>query len=458
MHNLGSRLYKDSLTRGFVLTSLLLLGVGLEQSLVTKTPSQNITLWFLCGNLLGLPVGTYIWAHLYPRTLLPLYFWILEGATIASAAWRPIGPIFFVSGLIFGVLLLHLFLLGKGKDVSVIIPKIGAGIIAGNLLLFILKRFPWPLGLAWLSIALAGWRISRPSRLLIDEKGWLPDFQNVKEKGLYWFWLFFLCFYALGGLYYSILDRTIHIISQTLFDLASLFLYVLGILIVIFIPRKQLRLPAYLAVVLMGLGIILQISPEIRSLWAYPLMDLSFGIADCLCISVIIAFSKNLGQAAIGFSLFPISIIIGLILCQNIAASYFRDYQWALAILFLTIIPLNFAVRIFAQKERNGVSTPLALPAPSTCKDLVPTSVEAQDNPADRVNLLRIAAGLGLSEREEQVFLCLVEGRKLKDIASDLGLAIGTIKALCNRVYEKAGVKGKKELIKIFCSGNTKTK
>ncbi len=42
----------------------------------------------------------------------------------------------------------------------------------------------------------------------------------------------------------------------------------------------------------------------------------------------------------------------------------------------------------------------------------------------------------------------LVQNKKLKEIAEDLGLAIGTIKALCNRIYEKAGVKGKKELLK----------
>ncbi len=460
------RLLKDGLTRGFILTTLILLGVGLEQGLLNRTPGPNLTIWFLCGNILGLPAGIYLWQRLYPATLFPLYFWLLEGIAIVTAAWRPIGPVFFISGLIFGVLILHLFLLGKSRSLSSLIPRVGPAIITGNILLALLERLPWPLGLAWLAIALAGWRITRPPpQATLSEPGLKGaiSFHDEKTRRLSWFWLFFLCFYTLGGLYYSILDHAQGIPNQLIFDLISLALYVLGILLVIFTPRNLLRYTPYLAVALMGISIIIQISPEANSLYAFPLMDIGFGIMDCLSISVIVAFSQNLTEAAVGFSLFPISIVFGMLISQNITQNAFKDYQWALAVLFLTIIPLGFAARLFRkpQKEdKDKTATLLALPpatvvSEKSTTDSSPLKISGLNNPsepvpsyADEVNLLRIATTLGLSEREKEVFMELVQNKKLKEIADDLGLAIGTIKALCNRIYEKAGVKGKKELLK----------
>ncbi len=463
------RIFRDGLLRGFILTTVILLGVGLEQGLLNRAPSQNFTIWFLCGNILGLPVGAYLWGKLYPTTLFPLYFWLLEGMAIVSAVWRPIGPVFFISGLIFGVLILHLFLLGKGCSLSSLIPRVGAAIIIGNILLALFEKLPWPLGLAWLAIALAGWRITRPDpETTLSEPGLKGaiSFHDEKTRRLSWFWFFLLCFYTLGGLYYSILDHTQGLPNQLIFDLVSLALYVLGILLVIFTPPNLLRYTPYLAVALMGLSIIIQISPETESLYAYPLMDIGFGIMDCLSISVILAFSPNLTQAAVGFSLFPVSIVFGMLISQNITQNPFKDYQWALAVLFLTIIPLGLAARLFKKAHKEDKSaTLLALPPATTNseKRTDPSQLEvaATNNPSDpaplntdKVNLLRIATTLGLSEREKEVFMELVENKKLKEIAKDLGLAIGTIKALCNRIYEKAGVKGKRELLKLTISKN----
>ena len=465
-----SRICSDGLTRGFILTTLILLGVGLEQGLLNRAPSQNLTIWFLCGNILGLPMGAYLWGRLYPATLFPLYFWLLEGIAIVTAAWKPIGPVLFISGLIFGVLILHLFLLGKSRSLSSLIHRVGIAIITGNILLALFEKLPWPLGLAWLAIALAGWRITRPPpEATLDETGLKKaiSFHDEKTRRLSWFWLFFLCFYTLGGLYYSILDHAYGLPNRMIFDLVSLALYILGILLVIFTPRNLLRYTPYLAVALMGLSIIIQISPETRSLYAYPLMDIGFGIMDCLSVSVILAFSQNLTEAAIGFALFPVSIVFGMLISQNITQNPFKDYQWALSVLFLTIIPLGFAARLFKKTQKEDRSaTLLALPpAATTSSEKVtdPPLLEfsASNMPlrpvlsnTDQVNLLRIATTLGLSDREKEVFMELVQNKKLKEIAEDLGLAIGTIKALCNRIYEKAGVKGKKELLKLIISKN----
>ncbi len=455
------RIFRDGLTRGFILTTLVLLGVGLEQDLLNSSPQQNLTIWFLFGNILGLPIGVYLWRKLYPSSFLPLYFWGFEGIAIVCAAWKPVHPIFFISGLFFGVLILHLFLLGKNCSLSWLIPRVGTAIIIGNILLLFLERFPRPLGLAWLAIALAGWRITRPPPSAIFSEPLLKNavsLSDQKTRRLLWFWIFLLCFYTIGGLYYSILDHSQGLSNRLLFDLVSVALYILGIFLVIFTPRYLLRYAFYFAVVLMGLSIIIQISPETKSLYAYPLMDLGFGIADCLTISAILAFSKNLTQAAVGFSLYPISIVFGMLISQNIIQNPIKDYQWALAVLFFTIIPLGFASHLFKKTQKDDKSNPiLALPPVVTLEntnDPLPSKASMTSNSSSQVtsqidvNLLGIATTIGLSEREKEVFIEIAKNKKLKEIAEDMGLAIGTIKALCNRIYEKAGVKGKRELLK----------
>ncbi len=455
-----SSLCQDNLTKGFTLTTLFLLGVGLEQTLVSKTPSEYLTLWFLSGNVIGLPLGAYLWGNVYPFRLLPLCFWIFAGIAVITLATAPVGPVFFVSGLIFGVLILHLFLLGRGSPLRSLIPRIGTGIIAGNIFLFVMERLPRPLGLAWLAILLAGWRINRPNRPVdfayngVSIQAGVPLISGTTSE-LLWFWLFFLCFYTLGGLYYSMLDHAQEVSNYLLFDFSSLALYITGISILIFLPRSLLRFAPYLAVAFMGLSISLQIAPGAKHLYAYPMMDLSFGIMDCLSISVILAFSQNLAQAALGFSLYPVSIIFGLFMSRNSIQSPLLDYQWALAMLFITIIPLSFAVRLLKREALETVPLFLpALPPPNekALKTVPKNKLLRPPSQEDYVNLAGAAATIGLSEREKEVFFQLVQGKKLKEIAADLGLALGTIKVLCSRIYEKAGVKGKRELVKLFVS------
>ncbi len=49
---------------------------------------------------------------------------------------------------------------------------------------------------------------------------------------------------------------------------------------------------------------------------------------------------------------------------------------------------------------------------------------------------------LGLSPREREVALLLLDGRRREDIARALGVSVGTVNTLCSRVYKKAGVTG----------------
>lgn len=56
----------------------------------------------------------------------------------------------------------------------------------------------------------------------------------------------------------------------------------------------------------------------------------------------------------------------------------------------------------------------------------------------------------GLTPSERDVALLLVKGLTLAEIATVRGSAEGTIKAHCNKVYAKAGVSGRTELVSLF--------
>jgi len=52
----------------------------------------------------------------------------------------------------------------------------------------------------------------------------------------------------------------------------------------------------------------------------------------------------------------------------------------------------------------------------------------------------------GLSSREKEVAVLLIDGKSREEIATLLGVAIGTVNTLCTRLYRKAGIKNATEL------------
>ncbi len=454
---LSSRLItfsKDPLIRGFTLTSVILIGVGLEQDLLPGTHHQSLTFLFLLGNLAGLPIGILVWERLYPKSMLPLAAWPLEGLLTGLCIWKPAPVLCLVLGLVFGLLVTHLIMLALGKDMEYLTRRAGLGIIIGNILIFGLSDLPFPIGLLILSILLASLRVQKPQPLPnhISGKG--------QWRSLVWFWIFCLCFYTLGGLYNSMEDMSPPNIPSVLFWLICLGCYIAGILLTIFFFRNETdsrvrKLIPFGAVAVMGLAVTIHMSKGPLSIWSMTLMDLSFGLMDCFSVAFLLAFSDHIIQAATGMAIFPASIILGMEMGKIPIHDSLFEYQWALAFLFITLLPLYIGMSELKEDKAQG-NTPLALPPGKGTEGPDPSSnppVSPKENSPfatpkpSLTDLENIAAALGLSEREKDVFLELVSGKKLKEIASDLQLAIGTIKALCSRIYEKAGVKGKKELI-----------
>lgn len=64
--------------------------------------------------------------------------------------------------------------------------------------------------------------------------------------------------------------------------------------------------------------------------------------------------------------------------------------------------------------------------------------------------VLRFCDDVGMSAREREVFRLVMRGKDTQGIASELYISPGTVKAHLHRIYTKAGVTGRQELISTF--------
>jgi DNA-binding CsgD family transcriptional regulator len=55
-----------------------------------------------------------------------------------------------------------------------------------------------------------------------------------------------------------------------------------------------------------------------------------------------------------------------------------------------------------------------------------------------------------LSDREYRVLIGTLERKNFREIASELSISESTVKTYMRRIYEKMGVKGKKELLQML--------
>ncbi|MDY2777821.1 MAG: LuxR C-terminal-related transcriptional regulator [Collinsella sp.] len=79
--------------------------------------------------------------------------------------------------------------------------------------------------------------------------------------------------------------------------------------------------------------------------------------------------------------------------------------------------------------------------------DSGPMSIEVEDM---ETRLVLFAEGNSLSPRETDVLRLLVRGLDAQNIASELVISLGTVKAHLHRIYTKVGVKSKKSLLQRF--------
>ncbi len=431
------RSLKDPLFGGFFLLTLLLLGVGLEQSLLHLSTIKH-EIAFLTGNLLGLFLGFFFWQN--PWRIIPLQLaskiWFLEGLLVGLLVWKQSLPLLFGLGFFFGFLILQLFILGRDYSFEKKISLVGKALIGGNLVLYLLKYIDSRVSLIILALFLAGWHIRVPRKTSFYGSQSLSF--SMWQRFLP-FWLFLFCFYVLGGFYYHSL-LNLHVPSYSYFSLFSLFSYIFGVFLVLYFEKNLFKFVPILILMIMGFSLVLRLSSNLLFA-SFFTMEFGFGFLDLFALAYLFHYSYTLPEGVIGLSIFPISIFLSSFAFYRFGSSLVK-YQWCFSALFLATMPALFCFRYLSEVEAKEKIKALPSKAPSS-----PPSGQQEkkgDSPLDK-EFEEL-----LSQREKEIFLLLLKDYKLKEIAEELHLALGTVKAFCNRIYDKLGVNGKQELCQKF--------
>ena len=78
--------------------------------------------------------------------------------------------------------------------------------------------------------------------------------------------------------------------------------------------------------------------------------------------------------------------------------------------------------------------------------------VKEEGSASNEIRLDRFSSRHGLSEREREVLTHILDGASYQQIASELFISLGTVKAHANHIYGKTGASGRQDLIKMFWS------
>ncbi len=92
-----------------------------------------------------------------------------------------------------------------------------------------------------------------------------------------------------------------------------------------------------------------------------------------------------------------------------------------------------------------GLFIVFVLLSPIFSKEMFPV---VENNP--QANLMTLMQERGLTAREQEIALMLVQGHLLKDCAVTLGISYGTVKFHAANIYRKLGIGGRSELLSAF--------
>jgi len=430
-------IYNDPLFRGFFFITNILLGISLEQGLLDK-PALSNEISFLVGNFLGLYIAIFLWRLPKYALRFGLKLWFFEGLLVGLLLIYNNFLLFFLQGLIFGALTLHIYLTAYKRPFREVLFYVALGIIVGNVFLYLLKQLPnKKVSVLIIALLLVGWRIKKPSRF---------DFGvfSFAYKRRVFFWAFLFIFYFLGGFYYSYLFSSLSMPRHT-FDIISFLPYSIAVAIGLLLsPRFYYFFPLVASLVI-GLSLVWHLSSLRFSFLSLSFLEMGFGFSDMFCMTYILSRTSSLLEGAFSFSLFPLAILISIYVLHRYDSSFLKQYQWALTSIFFAVIPSIFLIQRKEHVTERRLL--LALPAePEYENESKEASTDVEEEESLPLEEMVAQIDLPLSIREKEVFVLLIQGYKLKDISSELDLALGTVKSICSRLYEKLEVKNKQEL------------
>ena len=187
-------------------------------------------------------------------------------------------------------------------------------------------------------------------------------------------------------------------------------------------------------------------------------LNAAAGIVDLVLIAVLLAMPSPVRAFGIGLAADCAGILAG-----QLIGSYFAGMAEAIVfaghiVLNISVLALYFLGRsLLWSKKGDGQPLPAAGEAlVSEAADIILRAAEDSpglpENPSptpDPALSIKIPRSLRLllSERESFVLDKVISGRTYRQIAGMIGISESSVKTYMQRIYDKAGVKGKKKLL-----------
>ena len=331
------------------------------------------------------------------------------------------------------------------------------GLVIANLLFITLSNSPE--GDSWQFAAVAIPLLSIP---ILNRR--LPEPRQAPDAVSLWHYLpFIVVFQIVSGLMYAFLMPAYY--PAAMLPGFDLLFYIVAVFAAFWIAQKNRDLALACGVILgMAAFAFLHNAPSLLqvnvSMFA---MQAGAGFIDLVIIAILLAFPKPVRAFGIGTATICTGIIAG-----KFIGYYFADFSEAIVltgnlVLNVSILTLYFlgrhhyisqngaiksAAHLKDQPDTTGYPTPPDhLEDSLTADSPVPMLKEdpLEENLPSHLRLL-------LSDREYIVLKRALGGRTYRETAHELKISESTVKTYMGRIYEKMGVKRKKELFEILKS------
>ena len=287
----------------------------------------------------------------------------------------------------------------------------------------------------------------------------LPDdARDPNATNLWRYMPFIFIFQIVSGLMYAFIIPAYK--DFGLLPGIDLLFYIAGVIAAFHIVRKNRELSLVCGVMLgMAAFTLLQIGyrPMSINLSMFAMMG-GAGIIDLVLIAILLSFPEPIRAFGTGLAIFCSGILGG-----KIIGLYYADITGAIVItghlvLNISVLTLYFLGRYYYDSKPQGIIVdPMIVGArPAMADETFQTgshhtpSIGTEPIPApdqnEMIDKIPDHLRLLLSEREDEVFRRAIAGRTYRETALELDISESTVKTYMGRIYEKMGVKSKKQL------------
>ena len=333
------------------------------------------------------------------------------------------------------------------------------GLTAANILLIPLGMYPEAEAISFAAVA-AGLLLIPVMERRLPEAGLDPEAETL------WHYLpFIFLFQIVSGLMYAYIMPAYG--QLAVLPGADLFFYIAGAWVAMGIVVKNRDLAMITGVILgMAAFSILQAGTAQAPVNAgmFAIMGAA-GMIDMVFLAILLSFPEPKKAFGVGLAIFCAGILSGKVIGQ-----YFIEMAGAIAltghvVLNVSVVVLYIIGRWYIPERKLSVEIPEPAHVPEEARGIPPeetrsarkehnraaspptagdTNPDAPEAPRDVVfdENLRLL----LSEREYDVLMHVFRGWTYRESAAELGISESTVKTYMYRIYEKMGVRGKKQL------------